>query len=119
MRLHQVKLGGALALAVGLVLALPASAAGPFGRDMQFRPFAQQQQQRPPRDFQRDADRRTPQRDNTQNDRGTLSPEDRRQLRRDINDAGRDIYRGPAQGQGQGQRPGQGQGQGQRQRRGQ
>lgn len=44
---------------------------------------------------QREADRLMPQRDTRgtgEADRGRMSPDERRQLRRDIQDAGRDIY---------------------------
>jgi len=101
MRLHHVMAGWALML----VAAAPAPAAGPFGGNLQFRPYAQQQRPRP--EPQRDADRRQPQpqRDAGQNERGRLSPEERQKLRRDIHDAGKDLYRG--QGPGQRQRRGQ------------
>jgi hypothetical protein len=44
------------------------------------------QQQMPQRDFRNDRDAQDPR-------RGQLSPEERRQLRRDISDHGRDVYR--------------------------
>jgi len=45
-----------------------------------------QREQMPPRDFRNDRDAQDPR-------RGQLSPEERRQLRRDIGDHGRDVYR--------------------------
>lgn len=74
-------------------IANPAGA-GPFGREMGFRPLVQDQRPRP--DPQRGADRPMPQRDmrgTDENNRGRMSPDERRQLRRDIQDAGKDIYR--------------------------
>jgi len=53
---------------------------------------------------EREAERSAPQRDTRGSgdaDRGRMSPDERRQLRRDIQDAGKDIYR-PAQQQGRG-----------------
>jgi hypothetical protein len=73
------------------VAAIPAAAA-PFDSDASFRPFMQYQ---PPPGPQREADRPAPQRDARapgEADRGRMSPDERRQLRRDIQDAGRDIY---------------------------
>jgi hypothetical protein len=94
--------GGLIAAA----LAGPA-AAGPFEREMAFRLFVQDR--RPWPEPQRDAARLPPQRDWSapqrdwptpqrdwrapgDADRGRMSPDERRQLRRDIQDAGRDIY---------------------------
>jgi hypothetical protein len=45
-----------------------------------------QRDQMPQRDFRGDRDAQDPR-------RGQLSPEERRQLRRDIGDHGRDVYR--------------------------
>lgn len=86
------------------------AAADPFDRRMGFRPYVQDQRARP--EPQRGADRRSPQRDMDRRgaaadrvapqretrapadaDRGRMSPDERRQLRRDIEDAGKDIYR--------------------------
>ena len=41
----------------------------------------------------READRPVPQRGENETDRGRMSADERRQLRRDIQDAGKDIYR--------------------------
>ena len=84
------------------VAAIPAAAA-PFGSGANFRPFMQNQRSWP--GPQREADRPGPQREAAQArlpqrdmrapgeaDRGRMSPDERRQLRRDIQDAGRDIY---------------------------
>ena len=81
--------------------AIPAAAA-PFGSGANFRPFMQSQPSW--RGSQREVDRRTPQREAErpvpqretrvpgEADRGRMSPDERRQLRRDIQDAGKDIY---------------------------
>jgi hypothetical protein len=87
-----------LVLGCGLMMAgaaIPA-AADPFDSGADFRPFMQNQ----PPWFgpQRDAGRPPPpppQRDTRlpgEPDRGRMSPDERRQLRRDIQNAGRDIY---------------------------
>lgn len=65
-----------------------------YGRGPGFRPFAQVQQSPRP-EPQREAARPEPQRDTrapSESDRGRMSPDERRQLRRDIQDAGKDIY---------------------------
>lgn len=87
----------ALAVCCSLIAAVAAgpATAGPFERGMGFRPFAQVQQGPRP-EPQRDAARPEPQRDMRapgDAERGRMSPDERRQLRRDIQDAGRDIYR--------------------------
>jgi hypothetical protein len=82
-------LGWSLMVAVA---AIPAAAA-PFDSGASFQPFMQYQP--PPPGPQRGADRLAPQRDARapgEADRGRMSPDERRQLRRDIQDAGRDIY---------------------------
>jgi hypothetical protein len=91
-----------LVLGWGLMAAAAAipAAAAPFDFEPDFRPFIQNQ---PPSPWfgppQRDAGRPPPpppQRDMRppgEPDRGRMSPDERRQLRRDIQDAGRDIYR--------------------------
>ena len=84
-----------LAICCGLIAAIAASVAvaGPFEREMRFRPFIQAQ--RPGSEPQRDAARPMPQRDMRgygEADRGRMNPDERRQLRRDIQDAGKDIY---------------------------
>jgi hypothetical protein len=83
------------------VAAMPAAAA-PFSHGANFRPFVQNQPSW--RGSQREADRRAPQREAErpapqretrapgEADRGRMNPDERRQLRRDIQDAGRDIY---------------------------
>jgi hypothetical protein len=83
------------------VAAIPAAAA-PYNSGAYFRPYMQDQRSRP--GTQREADRRGPQREADRSapqrelrapgdaDRGRMSPDERRQLRRDIQDAGRDIY---------------------------
>ena len=80
-------------VAMLLVSALPGYAQqGGGGRRGMDRPLRQapppqrEQQQMPPRDFRNDRDAQDPR-------RGQLSPEERRQLRRDISDHGRDVYR--------------------------
>ena len=80
---------------VGLIAAASATpaAADPFERGLWFRPLVQDQRPRP--EPQRDADRPAPQRETRapgEADRGRMSPDERRQLRRDIQDAGKDIY---------------------------
>ena len=80
---------------------------GAFAQGMGFRPFVQQQRPRP--EPQRGAEQPMPQRDPRGTDaseRGRMSPEERRQLRQDIQDAGRDIYRAPRQGRGEQRRGG-------------
>jgi len=90
-----------LVLGLGLLVAAAAipAAAAPFGYGGNFRPYMQNQRSWP--GPQREADRRTPQREMPpqrdmrvpgEADRGRMSPDERRQLRRDIQDAGRDIY---------------------------
>ena len=90
-----------LVLGWGLMAALAAmpATAAPFDSGTEIRPFMQNQPSRP--DPRREADRPAPQRDMRtpgEADRARMSPEERRQLRRDIQDAGRDIYRAPQQG---------------------
>jgi hypothetical protein len=71
-----------------------AAVAGPFERGSGFRPFAQAQPSRP--EPRREVARPVPQRDlrgSGDADRGRMNPDERRQLRRDIQDAGKDIYR--------------------------
>jgi len=95
----------------GLVAAGIANPAGanPFGQEMGFRPMVQDQRTRPRPDPQRGAEQPMPQRDMrgaAENDRGRMSPDERRQLRRDIQDAGKDIYRAPRQERGDPRRSG-------------
>ncbi|MFH1044221.1 MAG: hypothetical protein V1796_04045 [Pseudomonadota bacterium] len=84
-----------MAICCSLIAAVAASAAvaGPFEQGMRFQPFVQTQT--PRREPQRDAARPEPQRDVREPgeaDRGRMSPDERHQLRRDIQDAGKDIY---------------------------
>ncbi len=84
-----------------------AAAAGQNERGTGLRPLLQDQRSRP--GPQRGADRAAPQRDTQgadENDRGRMSPEERQQLRRDIQNAGKDIYRPSRQGRGDGRRSG-------------
>jgi len=81
---------------IGLIAAASATpaAADPFERGFGFRPLVQDQRPRP--EPRRDADRPAPLRETRapgEADRGRMSPDERRQLRRDIQDAGKDIYR--------------------------
>jgi hypothetical protein len=72
--------------------AIPVAAAA-FDSGANFRPFTQNQPVPP--GLQREADRPVPQRMTRapgEAERGRMSPDERRQLRRDIQDAGRDIY---------------------------
>lgn len=79
-------------IATLLVSAVPgyAQQGGGGGRRGMDRPMRQapppQREQMPPRDSRNDRDAQDPR-------RGQLSPEERRQLRRDIGDHGRDVYR--------------------------
>ena len=69
------------------------AAADPLERGVEFRPLVQDQRSRP--EPQRATDRAEPQRAMRapgETDRGRMSPDERRQLRRDIQDAGKDIY---------------------------
>ena len=90
--------GGLLLLCCGLIAGgVPlAAAAGPFERGMQWAPMVQDR--RSPPSPQREAERSQPQREMRtpgDPDRGRMQPDERRQLRRDIQDAGREIYRPP------------------------
>jgi hypothetical protein len=89
---------------LGLIAAAIANpvAANPFERGMGFRLLVQDQRPQPAP--QREADRSAPSREADRfapardvrapgdADRGRMNPDDRRQLRRDIQDAGKDIY---------------------------
>ncbi len=84
-----------LVLGCGLLVASAAipSAAAPFDSGADIRPFMQNQPSRP--SPQREADPPAPQRETRapgEADRVRMSPDERRQLRRDIQDAGKDIY---------------------------
>lgn len=91
-----------LLLALTLVLVTPLAQAMPSGgRFLQVREVDRQnvpqREQRPQQqpDFQREEPQRFQRRDESnagEQQRQRLSPEERRQLRRDIHDAGRDIY---------------------------
>jgi len=101
-----------LGLAAAAV-AYPA-AADPYARGWGFQPLVQDQRPRP--EPQRSADRPAPQREADrfapsrevrapgEADRGRMSEDERRQLRRDIQDAGKDIYRRPPAAPGREQR---------------
>jgi hypothetical protein len=87
------------------LVAANVAAAGPFDQGFRFQPFVQAQSPRP--EPQRDAARPEPQRDARAPgaaDRGRMSPDERRQLRRDIQDAGKDIYHRDRQAPGRPQR---------------
>ena len=65
------------------------------------------QSQRPGPGREREAEKSAPQRDPrapSEADRSRMSPDERRQLRRDIQDAGKDIYPRERQAPGQQQR---------------
>jgi len=82
-----------LCLALIAAAGASAAAADPFERGMVFRPFVQDQRPRP--EPQRAAERSAPQRETRapgETDRGRMNPDERRQLRRDIQDAGKDLY---------------------------
>ena len=80
--------------------AVPALAA-PYGEGMGFSPLAQEQRPVPGRE--REAEKSAPRREMRgpgDAERGRMNPEERRQLRRDIQDAGKDIYRPAPQKRG-------------------
>jgi hypothetical protein len=90
-----------IALAAGNV-----AAAGPFDQGWHYPLSVQAQSPQP--EPQRDAARPVPQRDTRgvgEADRSRMNPDERRQLRRDIQDAGKDIYRPAQPGRGDGRRP--------------
>ena len=96
-----------LAVCCGLIALFAASvaAAGSLAEETRFPLFAQAQLPRP--EPQREAVRPVPQRDPREAadaDRGRMSPDERRQLRRDIQDAGKDIYPRDRQAPGHQQR---------------
>ncbi len=107
-----------LIFGLGLLVAAAAmpAAAAPYGYGGYFRPYVQNEQ--PSRFGQRrEADRPAPRREVPQREmsqrelrqapdmnRGRMSPDERRQLRRDIQDAGRDIYQRDRQAPRRGQR---------------
>ncbi len=80
-----------IAVTAALMAAVPALA------QSRHRPFFQREadggMQRPP--LRQDQGLREMQRDEPRPQPGRMSPEERRQLRRDINEAGRDLYRHP------------------------
>jgi len=86
-------INGCMTAVLALALALPFAHANPFNgrnvREVQ-RPGAGQYQQRNPREVQRQDFQRKEGGEEQRAQR--LSPEERRQLRRDIKDAGREIY---------------------------
>lgn len=82
---------------VGLLLAMAASLAQAVQwRGYEVQRFASPQRQ-PPHDFRREAPQRFQRSDRRGEDDAArpqrLSPEERRQLRRDVHDAGRELYR--------------------------
>ena len=97
-----------LGVCCGLIalLAASAAAAGPFDRELRFQPLLQAQKAARP-EPQREAARPEPQRDargSGDADRGRMNSDERRQLRRDIQDAGKDIYQRDRQPAGREQR---------------
>lgn len=77
-------------MAAALMAALPTVAQQHGGRRMQPPPPGQRQFMPPQRPFQ------PPGRETGQDDRrGRMTPEERQQLRRDINQHGREVYREP------------------------
>jgi len=86
----------------GLMMAAAAisASAAPFESGSDFRPPIQNQPPRP--GPQREADKPAPPQRETRApgdaNSGRMSPDERRQLRRDIQDAGRDIYHRDRQG---------------------
>ena len=86
-------INGGMATVLALALVVPFAHANPFNgrnvREVQ-RPGAGQYQQRNPREVQRQEFQRKEGGEEQRPQR--LSPEERRQLRRDIKDAGREIY---------------------------
>ena len=95
MMIRTLLLALVLALAAPLVQANPGNGRfHPRDGNRQNAPQRQQQQQQP--NQQREEQQRPSRRDEGnagEQQRQRLSPEERRQLRRDIHDAGRDIYR--------------------------
>jgi len=82
-------------LCLGLIAAgsVPPALADPFERGVGFRPSVQDQRPQPGR--QGEAQMPMPQREQRgpgEVERGRMNPDERRQLRRDIQDAGKDIY---------------------------
>jgi len=97
-------LNGVSCVLLAAGIALPGAA---FAQGMGFRPPVQDQRSQPAP--QRGAEQPMPQRGmgamgEGERGRGRMSPEERRQLRQDIQDAGKDIYRAPRQGRGGEQR---------------
>ena len=96
-------------VAMGIAYAAAADA-----YDLGFRPYVQSQSQgrgqgqgaAPQREAGQPAMPQRNMRGSAENDRGRMSPDERRQLRRDIQDAGKDIYRPSRQGRGDGRRSG-------------
>ncbi len=89
MKFSTILCGGLIAAAG----AGPALAA-PYGEGMGFSPLVQDQRRGPGREPE--AEKSAPRREmrgSGEADRGRMNPEERRQLRRDIQDAGQDIYR--------------------------
>lgn len=74
---------------VALAVSLPAQAQ-PGGRERAWGAERRQQQQR---EFRRDGELQRRQQDRMAGEEGRLTPEERQQLRRDIREHGRDVYR--------------------------
>ncbi|MCX7143176.1 MAG: hypothetical protein NT123_19390 [Proteobacteria bacterium] len=94
-------------LCCGLIAAGSASPSLVLGEGTGFSPMVQSQRPGPGRE--REAEKSAPQRDPrapSEADRSRMSPDERRQLRRDIQDAGKEIYRPAQQGRGDGRYPG-------------
>ena len=99
MNYRAIAPGGLLALGL-LLMACPTG----YAQERAYGPMTQGQ--RGQQEAQRHMDRGMAQRDMRgmgDAERGRMSPEERRQLRRDIQDAGREIYPPAYQGQGRGE----------------
>ena len=96
MKLRAIASGGLLALSAMLM-----ASAATYAQERIFGPVPQDQ--RGQQDAQQRAERGMPPRDMRDAERGRMNPEERRQLRRDIQDAGREIYRPAHQGQRRGE----------------
>lgn len=96
----------AVCWSLSALVAANAAAAGPFAQETRFLLLAQVQQSPRP-EPQREGTRPEPQRDTRaggEADRSRMNSDERRQLRRDIQDAGKDIYQRDRQPPGRQQR---------------
>ena len=102
---------------IAVMLCVLALALAPFGAQAQSAPDRQRWQQLSPAERERLMRSRNDNRDNRDNpdkredrggqqDRRTMSPDERQQLRRDISDHGREIYGGQSGGNRSGRGPG-------------